>query len=289
MSAEQSTQKVNEIKQMIDKYNMLVRGIVKYQKRVQTAVSETEQQDGTEKLQYVRREIIKLGKIIRQELTLMKQQSAANGVYQQHYQNLARKFMDCVAAYQSVEVDFQNQTREKTRRQYKMVKPNATGAEVEAAIDEAEQGGDGVGNVFSQSLMQSSRRGEAQALRSELESRNTALTNIARQVEELHALFQDMATLVQEQDEQIQIIVNHAEDTATNTNNAANEMRQAVVTKKKNIRRKRMLICCCLVLLLVIGIVLFIYFGLPLIQKAPSSSNSNGGDSNSQPATRRNN
>ena len=101
--------------------------------------------------------------------------------------------------YQEVEKAYRTKYRQRTERQLRIVKPDATQAELQSAL-EGEASGQ---QIFSQALMNSNRQGEARGALREVQERHTDIQRIERTITELAALFQEMSILVEQQDEQL--------------------------------------------------------------------------------------
>lgn len=171
-------------------------------------------------------------------------------------QNLKRQFMSMIQKFQASEAAFQQRYQEVLKRQYRIVDPNATDEQVQAAIED-EQGG----QVFSQALMQSNRRGEARAALSEVQSRHREIQKIEQTLTELAQLFQDMEVMVAEQDVQVTNI-------EQNTYSAENDIEKGLdnqygAIKKARAWRKKKWCCFILIAVVVLFCILFfaIYFG----------------------------
>ena len=148
-----------------------------------------------------------------------------------------RRLKQAIQNYQQVESAFRKKTQDQMARQYRIVRPDASEAEVRDAVEDSAQGG----QVFQQAMMQSDRRGQARAVLSAVQDRQAALEKIERQMIELAQLFQDMDTLVVQQDVQVTQIEQKGEETVENLDKGNQEMEVAVTTARKT--RKKKWIC----------------------------------------------
>jgi len=105
-----------------------------------------------------------------------------------------RELKETLQQYRTVEADFTRRLREQAARQYRIVRPDASEAEVQEAIEDPNQ------QMFSQALMQSDRRGQAQSTMRAVTDRHEAIKKIEQQMIELSELFQDMDNLVVQQE-----------------------------------------------------------------------------------------
>jgi syntaxin 1B/2/3 len=146
------------------------------------------------------------------------------------------RLKDAIRAYLQVESGFRKKTEEQMARQYRIVRPDATEEEVRAAVDD--QTG---GQVFQQALMQSNRRGQAQAVLNAVQDRHAQLQKIEQQMIELAQLFQDMDTLVMQQDAAVEAIEQKGEEVVENLDKGNVEIGTAVNTARAT--RKKKWIC----------------------------------------------
>lgn len=146
------------------------------------------------------------------------------------------RLKDAIRAYQQVESSFRKKTEEQMARQYRIVSPDATEDEVRAAVED--QSG---GQVFQQALMQSNRRGQAQAVLNAVQDRHAQLQKIEKQMMELTQLFQDMDTLVIQQDPLVVNIEAKGEEVVDNLVRGNAEIGTAINTARAT--RKKKWIC----------------------------------------------
>lgn len=147
-----------------------------------------------------------------------------------------RRLKSAIQQYQSVESQFQKRTQEQMARQYRIVRPDASEQEVRAAVEDTSGG-----QVFSQALMQSDRQGRARAALSAVQDRHRALQKIEQQMIELSQLFQDMDTLVVQQEAAVTQIEQKGEEVVDNLDKGNIEMGVAVNTARST--RKKKWIC----------------------------------------------
>ncbi|KAJ3568199.1 hypothetical protein NPX13_g6501 [Xylaria arbuscula] len=163
----------------------------------------------------------------------------------QQVRRVDTRLKDAIRAYQQVESSFRKKTEEQMARQYRIVRPDATEEEVRAAV--TDQTG---GQVFQQALMQSNRRGQAQAVLNAVQDRHAQLQKIERQMMELAQLFQDMDTLVMQQDVAIANIEQKGEEVVDNLERGNAEVHTAVNTARAT--RKKKWICLGISVLIIV-------------------------------------
>lgn len=153
-----------------------------------------------------------------------------------HVDRVDREVKAVITKYQTVESEFQAAVKQQMGRQYRIVRPEATEEEVQAAVD-----GTGNSQIFSQALMQSDRQGRARAALSAVQDRHKELLKIEQQMTELFQLMQDLDTLVVQQDAAIVQIEQKGEEIVDNLDKGNEEIAVAVTTARAT--RKKKWIC----------------------------------------------
>jgi len=208
-----------------------------------------------QRLDSVRSENRQLGEDLRDRIKRLESQSFHDHTKSAQSQNLKQQFMGLLRKYQSLEAAYDKRFREVTARQYRIIEPEATEQEVQAAIDDSN------GQVFSQALMQSNRRGEARSALTEVQSRHREIQKIEATIAELAQLFHDMEIMVAEQDQQVTDVQQNVYD-AQNDVERGVDNQYAAVKKAKAWRRKKW-ICAIIVIVIIVALALIlgIYFG----------------------------
>lgn len=203
-----------------------------------------------------------------------------------------RRLKDAIRQYQSVESHFRKRTQDQMARQYKIVRPEASEQEVRAAVEDTSSNG----QVFQQALMHSDRQGRARAAVNAVQDRHDALVKIEQQMVELSQLFQDMDTLVVQQEAAVTQIEQKGEEVVDNLDKGNEEIGTAVNTARST--RKKKWICLGIsgkfllspvaedrlltkpvAIVLIVVIIVVIYF--TIIKEPDSGGGSGGGDGNS--------
>ncbi len=148
-----------------------------------------------------------------------------------------RRLKQAIQSFQQVESAFRKKTQDQMARQYRIVRPEASESEVRSVVEDTSSGS----QVFQQAMMQSDRRGQARAVLSAVQDRHAALMKIEQQMVELAQLFQDMDTLVVQQEVQVTQIEQKGEEVVENLDKGNEEIAVAVTTAKKT--RKKKWIC----------------------------------------------
>ncbi|KAI0466147.1 t-SNARE [Xylaria cf. heliscus] len=175
----------------------------------------------------------------------------------QQVRRVDTRLKDAIRAYQQVESSFRKKTEEQMARQYRIVCPDATEEEVRAAVED--QSG---GQVFQQALMQSNRRGQAQAVLNAVQDRHAQLQKIEQQMMELAQLFQDMDTLVMQQDVAVVNIEQKGEEVVENLDRGNVEIGTAINTARATRKKKWICLGICVLILVIIAAALAAYFSI---------------------------
>jgi syntaxin 1B/2/3 len=142
-----------------------------------------------------------------------------------------RRLKSAMTDYQRLDVEYTKKLQEQMARQYRIVRPDATEQEVRDAVEDTSQQ-----QVFSQALMQSNRRGQAQSALSAVQSRHEEIQKIERQMIELAELFQDMENLVVQQEAAVTNIEMKGEEVVVNMDKG-NEQLTSGIKSARNARK----------------------------------------------------
>ncbi|KAK9420398.1 putative t-SNARE coiled-coil-like protein [Seiridium unicorne] len=184
---------------------------------------------------------------------------------QPQVQRIDRRLKEAINAYQQVEAQFRRKNQDQMARQYRIVRPEADESEVRAAVDDPTGG-----QVFQQALMQSNRRGQAQSVLSAVQDRHAQLQKIEQQLIELAQLFQDMDTLVVQQEELVTNIEQKAEETVENFDKGNEEVGTAINTARKT--RKKKWICLAIVVAIIVVIVIIVVVYIFVTKKTTTTT-----------------
>ena len=134
-----------------------------------------------------------------------------------------RGLKDAIREYQTMDSDFRKKLQEQMARQYRIVRPDASEAEVRAAVEDTSNQ-----QVFSQALLQSDRRGQSRSALSAVQNRHEAIQKIEQQMIELAELFQDMEALVVQQEAAVVNIEMKGEEVVDNMDKGTQEIGTAI-------------------------------------------------------------
>jgi syntaxin 1B/2/3 len=153
--------------------------------------------------------------------------------------------------YRNEESTFSQRYRDQIARQYRIVNPDANEDEVRQAT-EADWGNEGV----FQTALRSNRTAQASNILGNVRARHNELQRIEKTMLELASMFQDLAVLVEQQEEQVA----QAEENAQKTTQFINDGNVQVdkgITHARNTRKwKWWCLLIVVIILAIIGIVL---------------------------------
>lgn len=167
------------------------------------------------------------------ETTLEGESSDPNlRIRQAQHAQLTKQFIDIMNYYSSVQEKYRDKYHENLQRQYLIVKPSATKEELEKIVD---TDGDTMmtQQIFS---MKDQQHIEARKVLEEMRERHQDIMLIEKSIMELHQLFLEMATLVDQQGDLVNQIEAHVDRAAHYTEQAAGEMRIAVEHQKSRLK-----------------------------------------------------
>ncbi|KAI9755519.1 MAG: hypothetical protein M4579_004245 [Chaenotheca gracillima] len=162
-----------------------------------------------------------------------------------------RRLKTAINQYQNVERDFRRKLQSQMERQYRIVRPDASDSEVREAVEDTSNQ-----QIFSQALLQSDRRGQAQSALRQVNARHEAIQKIEAQMIELAQLFQDMEALVVQQEPAVTNIEQKGEQVTQDVGKANEEISGAIVKARSRNRKKWW--CLLIVVLIIIVIVVVV-------------------------------
>lgn len=166
---------------------------------------------------------------------------------------LCKNFTDLMRAYNDVQTEYQNNAKEKLSRQCKYVNPDLS----EEDIDKIVESGDA--QVFKDGLMEVDMQEKATQALAYVENKHNDIVRLTESIKELHQLFVDLATLVDNQDELIDDIETNCRKASEYVEKGVENLHKANIQQKKT--RKKM---CCLILLIVVIAVIVVVVGVCL-------------------------
>lgn len=195
---------------------------------------------------------------------------ASRSIKERQWNTLSDTFKQELRSYIQEEQRYKEGYREQIARQYRIVNPEASEDEVRRAADQ-NWGDEG---VFQQALRQN-RAAQGQAVLGAVRARHNEMRQIEDSIMELAKMFEDLDTLVIQQEPIVQRVEQQAEDTTQNLNHANTEVRKAADHAKN--RRKLKWWCLGISIVIIIlaiglGVGLYFYFN----PKPTPGTNGNG-------------
>ncbi|KAK1529260.1 SNARE domain-containing protein [Colletotrichum costaricense] len=169
-----------------------------------------------------------------------------------------RRLKGAIQQYQQVESAFRKRTQDQMARQYRIVRPDADEREVREAVEDAGAGA----QIFQQAVMQSGRQAQANAVLNAVQDRQAALMKIEQQLNELAQLFQDMDTLIVQQEAAVTQIEQKGEEVVENLDKGNQEIGTAITTAKATKRKKWWCLGICVLIIIIIAVIVAIYFAI---------------------------
>lgn len=184
------------------------------------------------------------------------QKDANKPMYATHISSADSALRAVITKYREVEAEFRKDFGEQAKRQYAIVNPNATQAELNQIADDPQI----VQQVFQQAMMSGNRQGQARAALTAVQDRDAELQKIEQQIVELAQLMNQMDELVEQQDVQIIEIEQKGEEVVENLDKGNEEMKVAVVTARKTRKKKWIClgICVTIVVIIVVAVVAYV-------------------------------
>ncbi|KIK98856.1 hypothetical protein PAXRUDRAFT_823410 [Paxillus rubicundulus Ve08.2h10] len=179
------------------------------------------------------------------------------------------KFVETLQRYQHVEQQYRQRYKDRAERQFKIIKPDATPEEVSAVVSGTQDGGNG---MFLEAISSSNRYGDSRQAYREVQERHQDIQRIETTLVELGQLFNDMALLIDQQDNQIIDIEEKAAGVEANTQHGGREVGVAV-EHARSARRRRWI--CFWITVVVILAAVGVGVGVYLSQHGSSSSSAN--------------
>lgn len=160
-----------------------------------------------------------------------------------------RRLKQTINRYQNLEAEFRRDSQAAAERQYRIVKPDATDAEVREACADPDT------PIFQQALLSSDRRGQAQSSLRNVKERHDAIQKIERQMVELAQLFTDLDQIVVQQEPLVANIEQKGEEVHENVVKGNTELVGAIDKARSRNRKKWW---CLLIVLLIILVVVVV-------------------------------
>jgi syntaxin 1B/2/3 len=237
------------IKRGLELIRANVEKIEKLKDKDKTIANEKGRKEIMDALDHIMSETTKVGRDIKNQLDAIKVQDAAyakqnkdsakNQMRVNLYQTHIRRFHTDMNEYNAAAHEFKQSLQERTRRQLKIVDSTITDEEVEKIVASGQAEG-----VIKQVLISEN----LQDVVRDIEDRHLDILKLERQVLEVYELFKDLATLVDIQQESLDVIENRVAKAKAYVEKGEKELVKAEGYQKKS-RKKQ---CCLLIILLAV-------------------------------------
>ncbi|XP_024407975.3 syntaxin-11 isoform X1 [Desmodus rotundus] len=152
------------------------------------------------------------------------------------YSALTRTFQRAMYEYNQAEMKQRDNCKIRIQRQLEIMGQDVSGDQIEDMFEQ------GKWDVFSENLLADVKG--ARAALNEIESRHRELLKLEGRIRDVHELFLQMAVLVEEQADTLNVIELNVAKTLDYTGQAKAQVRKAVQYKKKNPCRTICCFCC---------------------------------------------
>lgn len=162
--------------------------------------------------------------------------SAVARISRAQYSALTRTFQCAMHDYNQAEMKQRENCKIRIQRQLEIMGKDVSGDQIEDMFEQ------GKWDVFSENLLADVKG--ARAALNEIESRHRELLKLESRIRDVHDLFLQMAVLVEEQADTLNVIELNVEKTLDYTGQAKAQVRKAVQYKKRNPCRTICCFCC---------------------------------------------
>ncbi|XP_032959594.1 syntaxin-11 isoform X2 [Rhinolophus ferrumequinum] len=162
--------------------------------------------------------------------------SAVARIARSQYSALTRNFQRAMHEYNQAEMKQRDNCKIRIQRQLEIMGKDVSGDQIEDMFEQ------GKWDVFSENLLADVKG--ARAALNEIESRHRELLRLETRIRDIHDLFLQMAMLVEEQAETLNVIEFNVEKTLDYTGQAKAHVKKTLEYKKKNPCRTICCFCC---------------------------------------------
>lgn len=161
--------------------------------------------------------------------------AAITRIAKSHFYTLTKAFQEAMFEYNETEMNQRENCKIRIQRQLDIMGKDVSVNQIEDMIEQ------GKWDVFSENLLSDVK--VARSAMTEIETRHKELLKLETRIREVHELFLQMAVLVEEQAETVNIIENNVLKTQAYVGEAKTQIKKAAEYKKKNPCRQ--MFCCC--------------------------------------------
>lgn len=243
--------KINDINQGLDNYEDTINEIDSLHKRLLSEVNEEQENQLRNSLNNFVSQATDLQYQLKDKIKQAQTLGLHDSNKQAQAENSRQRFLKLIQDYRIIDSNYKEENKQQAVRQYKIIQPDATEEEVEAAITDV-----GGQQIFSQALLNANRRGEAKTALAEVQARHQELLQLEKTMAELTQLFNDMEQLVVEQQQNIDVIDQNIEDAQQDVEQGIGHTNKAVKSAKNARKNKyRCYFICFLIFAVVVVVV----------------------------------
>lgn len=173
---------------------------------------------------------------------------------QNHYNVLTRRFKGVMEDYSKEQLGYKEKLKSKLKKQMRVVDQNHEFDEEQ--LDEMIEKGNM--QVFDEGFIKIQQNKQ---ILDELEMRKNEMLNLEKAITELHALFVEMANLVDEQGEMVNRILDNVTNTEAYVEKAVEDVHQAARYQSGARRKKLWVVILCMIIMAVVALI--IYLSIP--------------------------
>ncbi|KAI8943225.1 hypothetical protein NX059_001247 [Plenodomus lindquistii] len=196
---------------------------------------------------------------IKDEIKFLEKDAARdpnNSLKQSQVKNLKSTFKKQLEDFQREEADYSRRYREAIGRQYRIINPEAT----EAEVQEAQNSDWGDEGIFTQAL-KSNRSGQASSVLGAVRARHNDIQRIEKTMSELALLFTQLNEQVVYQEAQVIQAEEQTTQVKADTEKANVQLTEGIKSARRARKLKWWTLGIVLLILAIIALVLGIYFG----------------------------
>ncbi|KAF1359622.1 t-SNARE [Lizonia empirigonia] len=197
---------------------------------------------------------------IKDEIKFLERDAArdsTNSFKRTQVESLKRTFKSQLEDFQREEADYSKRYREAIARQYRVINPEATDAEVQEAAN-ADWGDEG---IFTQAL-KSNRSGQASSVLGAVRARHNDIQRIEKTMVELATLFQQLNEQVVYQEAQTVQVEAQTTQVNEDAKHANTQLDQGIRSARRARKLKWWTLFVVVLIMAIIALVLGIYFGV---------------------------
>ncbi len=170
---------------------------------------------------------------------------------------LSASFLRTMKKVSAMQNAYRQKYSDQLVRQYKIVNPHATKAELGAVASNAE-------GALSDRIFASAVKDDAKAALAQMKERHEDVCVIERNIMELHQLFLDLRLIVAEQSDLINRVEFNVAHTAEYVDFAASDLKTSIALEKSIMAKKYILVAICGVVCFVL-LIIFLIFLRPIL------------------------